>query len=163
MNPKQRKRKRVQAQNRALLALVPVPRESDGSAILRGVPAVDGTHRTGKRRRGQSVTKQTPKTDSRVIRFDAYDESGECVGVNVSMLSSRDVTSSSVHRSRLHEPFAVPATIQADERYAVRMNRVSHPALDRLDAIIAGSDAREMPAPKTPEPAPYVLRAPKVT
>lgn len=48
---------------------------------------VSGGHRTGKRKRGTSVTRQKPKTAVKVYLRDYFDSEGNIVALGVDMVS----------------------------------------------------------------------------
>jgi hypothetical protein len=53
-----------------------------------GIPAVDGTHRTGKRHRGTSVLKLAPKMTTRLGRIDIVDSDGRIIAERATLVSS---------------------------------------------------------------------------
>lgn len=83
-----------------------------------GIPAVDGTHRAGKRKRGTSVTKVAPNTNVRAERFDVLNEQGVPLIVGANRVDSINARVS----------FPVAPAPQFD---VARGNEVQNPRVDR--------------------------------
>jgi hypothetical protein len=105
------------------LAFVKPTKPVAGTDERAGIPAIDGTHRTGKRKRGTSVTKQAPNMNVRAERFDVLNELGVPVIVGANMVESIG--------ARVSFPFAdVPAFDVA------RGNEVTNPRVDRKTPVV---------------------------